>query len=236
MRSAGTVAAVVILLSLAGSAAAQGLPSGGGFSGGSGFTPGATTGGGAARGTGGYASYGGSSMFGRGVGGSVAGLTTRGDTSAGQITGSERFLRDSRQPATFVGSDSSEATGFFSALGNAFRGTAVGGYTLPDANQGGAGSMTQPMPYRLGRAVAFPVPQPPAGAVAQSLTTAFAQVRSLAGFPEIAVTVEGRTATLRGSVTSPEQRALVERLARLEPGIDSVRNELAVTTPPLPAP
>lgn len=235
MRSAGTMAAVVVLLSLAGSAAAQGLPAGGGFSGGSGFTPGATTGG-AARGTGGYASYGGSSMFGRGAGGSVAGLTTRGDTSAGQITGSERFLRDSRQPTAFVGSDSSEATGFFSALGNAFRGTAVGGYTLPDANQGGAGSMTQPIPYRLGWAVAFPVPQPPAGAVAQALTTSFAQVRSLAGFPQIAVTVEGRTATLRGSVTSPEQRALAERLARLEPGIDSVRNELAVTAAPLPTP
>jgi len=40
------------------------------------------------------------------------------------------------------------------------------------------------------------------------------------------VTIEGRTAVLRGSVASDQARLLAEQLILLEPGIDSVRNEL----------
>jgi hypothetical protein len=64
----------------------------------------------------------------------------------------------------------------------------------------------------------------------------FADARSMAGLQRrvgrIAaldlegVSIEGRTAVLRGSVASDQARLLAEQLILLEPGIDSVRNEL----------
>lgn len=44
----------------------------------------------------------------------------------------------------------------------------------------------------------------------------------------VSVVMEGRTAVLRGVVTSENDRDLVGRLALLEPGISEVRNELTV--------
>ena len=48
------------------------------------------------------------------------------------------------------------------------------------------------------------------------------------------VSVAGRTAILRGEVTSVRERDLAELVARIEPGISSVRNELQVAQPPVP--
>jgi hypothetical protein len=44
----------------------------------------------------------------------------------------------------------------------------------------------------------------------------------------ITVTVQGQTATLRGRVASQSDRQLAEALARLEPGIEQVQNDLTV--------
>lgn len=73
----------------------------------------------------------------------------------------------------------------------------------------------------------------PVSAPAQiAVATRFTQrVTKLPGLQTLDVTmtaVEGRTAVLRGKVVSKEQAELIGRLALLEPGISSVRNELTV--------
>jgi osmotically-inducible protein OsmY len=47
----------------------------------------------------------------------------------------------------------------------------------------------------------------------------------------VAVSMQGSTAVLRGSVNSEYDRGLAERLALLEPGIVAVQNELTVNLP-----
>jgi hypothetical protein len=70
-------------------------------------------------------------------------------------------------------------------------------------------------------------------------TTAFserlAKMPGLLSSGRIEVSLEGRTAVLRGTVPSDSDRQLAERLAYLEPEVAQVRNELIVGTPP-PAP
>ncbi len=49
--------------------------------------------------------------------------------------------------------------------------------------------------------------------------------------PNVAVSVEGRVATLTGTVDSEEDSRILERFVALEPGISSVVNQLAVQGP-----
>jgi osmotically-inducible protein OsmY len=48
----------------------------------------------------------------------------------------------------------------------------------------------------------------------------------------IEASVDGGTVVLRGQVANESDKRMVERLVMLEPGIDSVRNEVTVTTSP----
>ncbi len=52
------------------------------------------------------------------------------------------------------------------------------------------------------------------------------------GLAPIQVSVANRTATLRGSVASADDRSLAELVASFEPGIDQVQNELTVQSRP----
>ena len=52
----------------------------------------------------------------------------------------------------------------------------------------------------------------------------------------IVVSMEGRTAILRGEVTSARERDLAELVALVEPGISRVRNELKLAKPLVPPP
>jgi hypothetical protein len=51
---------------------------------------------------------------------------------------------------------------------------------------------------------------------------------SISPTARVRVTVQGQTAILQGTVTSEYERQLVEQMARLEPGIWQVRNELTL--------
>ena len=66
----------------------------------------------------------GSRTLGQGVGagssnfqGSPGNRLEQAQSGAGEVSGGERFVRDSRQPGQFVGADSGDATNFFSQLG-----------------------------------------------------------------------------------------------------------------------
>ena len=66
-------------------------------------------------------------------------------------------------------------------------------------------------------------------AVLSSALTSYLE-RSLSGriIEALTAAVQGRTLILRGAVATEHDRALAERLALLEPGVESVRNELLV--------
>lgn len=114
----------------AGAAAAQAQ-----FSGGGGNSFGGMAGGGAAGG-------GGLQLGGGGQSGGQGGSAQQGgDTGVGQLSGTERYLRDNRQPGQFVGNDSSEANtnGFIGALSSS-GGAATGARGA--SGLGGAAGMT----------------------------------------------------------------------------------------------
>jgi hypothetical protein len=155
---------------------------------------------------------------------------------AGAVSGDERFLRENRQPGAFVGADTADAInlrsqaaganaqqglrnlqGLFQQLG---RGNEFNGQ-----GNGQQGSRTQiRVPLRLGF-------QPRPVAAPQFTAKFEARLTKLPGLqtPEpIQVVMQGRTAILRGKVASESDRALAEGLARLEPEVLDVQNELVV--------
>jgi osmotically-inducible protein OsmY len=50
-------------------------------------------------------------------------------------------------------------------------------------------------------------------------------------FGSVNVSVQGDTVTLRGTVSSENDRLLAAQMAMLEPSVSSVRNELTVAVP-----
>ncbi len=68
-------------------------------------------------------------------------------------------------------------------------------------------------------------------AKATRVNTHLSKLPMPARLKSVDVTVDGRTATLRGVVKSQADVHLIERLVKLEPGIDIVKSELVVGTP-----
>ncbi|MEJ5340637.1 MAG: BON domain-containing protein [Thermogutta sp.] len=138
--------------------------------------------------------------------------------------------------------------GSLSTLGRSTLGTSLlGGRSLLGSNRSTLGSRTSSRFGIAGRGrtqqdiipsalrVGFSAPQPAAQTVSQELTALVSRVTSqrLANGtpPNIQVAVEGRTAILKGTVPSANDRLVLERLLLLEPGIDKVQNELVVAGP-----
>ena len=157
----------------------------------------------------------------------------------GQITGAERFVRGARQATDFVGSDTSDRRHFVGSRQARSRRTQPVTNLLqarpePNVNQAAPRSESSPTaglyPPRLALAPELTGPQPEA---VQS-----AVARHLARSPAIRwtgpweVSVEGRTAILRGAVATARDRELAEALVQFEPGISDVQNDLQVTSPP----
>jgi len=82
------------------------------------------------------------------------------------------------------------------------------------------------VPLRLGF-----VPQPVEGRAIGGFAQRIDKIPGLSRLGPIGVTLEGRTAVLRGTVASEADRQLAEGLARLEPEVMAVRNELVVGNP-----
>ena len=98
------------------------------------------------------------------------------------------------------------------------------------------GTGTTSAPLRIPMRIAGDAP--PAGVPAIVTTRFQARVPKLPAFDSrssVRMQLEGRTAVLQGSVPTDQQRALLGRLAFLEPGISDVRNELQVDASAVPA-
>jgi osmotically-inducible protein OsmY len=79
--------------------------------------------------------------------------------------------------------------------------------------------------------VEFDHPRPDAEAVQLAITTRFSKLASQARFKGIEVEADGSDVVLRGEVDSARTSRLATILARMEPGVKNVRNELHVTEP-----
>ena len=175
--------------------------------------------------------------------GSSGGLA---DTSAGQIQGSERFIRGNRQPGEFVGAggDSSGGTGGFVGSQMAGAGT-TGSQGMQGLSSlaklfGGQSNQSAKNSRDSVRArvrLGFKVVRPVATDVVPRLQLQLGKIIQPRSSSPIQIEVEKGTATLRGAVASAHDRAIAERLVLLEGGIWKVKNELTVSeaeSPPSP--
>ena len=177
------------------------------------------------------------SMFGTGASGAVTTPTA---------AASEWMIQRSHQPGSFVGTDSTDKTGFVGAqqaLDARARAVATGiglGIRLNNrVNQILQARRANEM-YHPQVVVAFDVPSRDSAEVSSLLARQLAMTPAIRATSPIEVSVAGTTATIRGEVASERDRALIEQMALFEPGISSVRNLLTLQAPtllppPLPA-
>lgn len=200
---------------------------------GSAFTPNA--GGFTGSGSGGAS---GNGMAAAGMGG-VSGMTQRGDASAGQVTGNERFVRGARRPGQFVGADNADSSNLMSQLSSMAQGQLGpqrnNATTNPNRTQGNQGARRTMPRVELDLAFEYRTKGPTEAAV--TLQNRFTQSPKPGLRGRVIVNLEGRTAVLRGNVATEHDRVLAERVALLEAGVSQVRNELQVVrTEPIPPP
>jgi len=145
-------------------------------------------------------------------------------------------VQTSQVRGAFVGADSSDSTNARSLQGTNTRNSQFGNNGLAqlqnlfsqgmqNINQGNqTGAQVQiPVALKLGF-----VSQPVSPARFQSFQTRLTKLPSIHFVGPASVTLEGRTAILRGMVASTEDRELAEALALMEPDVLKVRNELTV--------
>jgi hypothetical protein len=98
-------------------------------------------------------------------------------------------------------------------------------------NQNQAGNNNQQQrSIRPQLVVAFTPPAPAAGTVATRISTRLQKIQR-GGFKGVTVEMDGKRAILRGEVSSEDDSRMAAMMARLEPGIRSVKNELVVKEP-----
>ena len=187
---------------------------------------------------------GGSRSFGSGLGG-TSGIGGNMPTDVGQVDSSDRFVRGSRAPGQFVGADMDETQRFLGAVqagtgGN--RGTmqgliGAGQNRASGANrQGNTGGRRGATDVRTSLRVAFGYTRTTPEKISTTLAARLQKSQRIRTLSAVQVRVEGGTATLRGVVATDHDRALAERLTRLEAGISRVKNELTVAAPAVAKP
>jgi len=154
--------------------------------------------------------------------------------AVGTVTGAERFLRNNRDRASFVGADKTEGQGFVGNQQARTAGSIVSSTAgiRPPPNRSrqinrllripAAGQMQLPK-------LTLSIDNTVSDQLVRSEHSVIARVRQavlLATESEILVSVEGRTAILRGVVDSDEERRLAETMVSFEPGISNVQNLL----------
>lgn len=149
--------------------------------------------------------------------------------NTGQVQSRARYVRQNRTPGQFVGADTQEVSQILRNL------SALGGRTArQNLNLRSSRAPSQPVspapavPFQARLEAAFDYTPPSARGATQTITARLQGARAIKSAGPIEVVVEGDTAVLRGQVASPRDRLLAEQLARFEPGIWNVRNEITV--------
>jgi hypothetical protein len=181
----------------------------------------------------------------------------QGNLAAGNAFGSQgglssaRFVRGNRQAGDFVGGSAEDIQqhfvggvqgdmnmGGWQQQGGAMSPWVPGsGYPNPRQNAnrnqqaGGATAGQNTTSIRTSFHPDFNYPQPNSNRLSTSLTRRLAETPAIQPVTPIRVEVQGRTAILQGVVSTEHDRELAEQMIRLEPGIEAVRNEIAVENP-----
>jgi hypothetical protein len=143
------------------------------------------------------------------------------------------------QRAGLVGQSNTRFTGMTPTTGQQMPGQNQGqnrntgrgrGGQNQNQNQAGGANNQQQRTIRPQLVVAFTPPTPTSELVAARLSTRMKKIPK-AGFKDVNVEVDGRKAILRGEVSSEDDSRMAAMMARLEPGIRSVKNELVVKAP-----
>ncbi len=93
---------------------------------------------------------------------------------------------------------------------------------------GGGGNAAQKPVIRVRLRSAISVPPRPAAEIQRSASRVLASTPAHGGVAGVVVTMDGRKATLSGSVASEKDRRMSELLIRLEPGVSQVDNQVVV--------
>lgn len=165
-------------------------------------------------------------------------------TNAGQLNGSARYMRGNRKRDAFVGTDLGDQPKFVGSVQARTGGVVLPAVTTLTPPPDQSKQLNQPLPKPGDKAIYSPVlrlnwtpPARPATELTASLERALSNSRRFSSESRLVVSVEGRTAVLRGEVFSVAERDLAENVLRLEPGVSTVRNELQVMQgPTIPAP
>lgn len=153
----------------------------------------------------------------------------------GTISGSERYIRGNRRQGSFIGTDSRDPRRFIGVSDGSTTGTVapttVGLRVPPPITT----SVNQPLRAR-GKAEMYDpklevdfdvIPREPRS-VEQEIARHLQEDSTRDRFGQIEVSLEGETATMRGTVASANDRAVAEALVLFEPGVRVVRNQLVV--------
>lgn len=146
------------------------------------------------------------------------------------------FIQRSHERGSFVGADSSDALGFVGMSQAMGQGQIKSSITSLRALRMAA-SIYSALPAKSKTAMYDPritvapedlprIWQP--GVADARVATRLEASPSLQRFGQIGVSMQGTTATLRGVVASERDRAMAEQMAKFEPGVDEVKNELKV--------
>ena len=158
----------------------------------------------------------------------------------GQITGSERFLRENRGRASFVGADRSEDQSFVGSEQARTSGVIVSSTAGINPPPDRSSQINRPLPQPRSGQMYLPKIRLDLGDQASwratvpvdSVTARVQKSAQLASQYRIAVSVEERTAILRGAVATENEKALAATLVLFEPGISRVVNQLSVQPDP----
>ncbi|MBN2025047.1 MAG: BON domain-containing protein [Pirellulales bacterium] len=199
-----------------------------------------------------------SAMSGGTSGMSGAGMTRQG--SSGITRGGGQSAMRGAQTAGFVGADAQDVRNVMSQMGGLAGNTGSGYGSGTGSGSGGYGRGMQQLgrqgqPGQSGRMgsqgrstaseirtslqVGFAYRRPAPSQIVEELSGRLARLTTIQKVGPIVVSASGRTVTLRGTVTTEHDRLLAEQLARMEPGVRQVRNELTVAPsgqPDLPTP
>ncbi len=158
--------------------------------------------------------------------------------SVGQLDSGDRFLRSNRQQGQFVGASSQDLQSFIGAV-QANQRAGRQNRTRPTPNR--PGDVNRPQSAQAGRDeiraslhVAFPYKKTLSTELGTQLAERLVKMPQIHTLSPLEVRVADGTAILRGTVATDRDRDLAERLARLEPGIWKVNNELVVAGEPAP--
>jgi len=207
--------------------------------------------GGSSAGSGGIGSSGSSGMSSSGFGFSTTGGSSSGFGTTG--TGTTGSAIGGRSGTTAVGSTSFLGSYYYNpfalglAAGNTSASFGTPLYNLTTNTTGTASintNMQNAMANGFGMGVnirrlpayattlkfAVPPPPPPAQ-VRVDLQNMLAQTTQLNPADAVRITMDGPAVVLRGRVVDDDERRLVENMMHLSPGVNQVRNELAVAKP-----